>query len=325
MKRRDCLALGVGGLLTSPLASRLVMAQTFPSRAVRIVVPFTAGGAADLLARTVGQRLSDDLKQSFVIENRPGGGTVIGTQNVQNAPADGYSLLCMSNSFLLNSTLRAKPPYDALGDFVPVAMLAQSPQAIVVHRSHPATTLKGFIEWANAKGGGATYATVGPGTSQHVMGESLRSLAKLNMTYVPYPGGAPAVTALIGGHVDMVFQNLSESIEQIRAGTLRALAVSSHERLETLKDVPTIEEAGLRGFDLEVFFGLVARKGTPPDAIAKLNSDVRKALRSQAVRDRMMNFSLFPRDISADEFGDYLKSNSAKFTAAAKAAGVTIE
>lgn len=325
MNRRHWLARSAGGILALSPASRAVMAQAFPSRPVRIVVPFTAGGAADLLARTVGQQLSDNLKQSVVIENRAGGGTVIGTQNVLSAPADGYSLLCMSNSFLLNSTLRAKPPYDALNDFVPVAMLALSPQAIVVHRSHPATSLKAFIDWAKAKGAATTYATVGPATSQHVMGAKFREMTRLDMTYVPFPGGAPAVTALVGGHVDMVFQNLSESIEQIRAGNLRALAVTSRERLAILPDVPTIEEAGLPGFGLEVFFGLVARRGTPAEALSRLNTETRKALEAAPVRERLLNFSLFPADASVEAFGDYLKSNSALFTAAARSAGLSIE
>lgn len=325
MNRRKWLAVSAGALAAYPFAVERVGAQSFPSRPVRIVVPFSAGGAADLLARTIGQQLSENLKQSFVIENRPGGGTVIGTLNVLSAPPDGYSLLCVSNSFLLNSTLRAKPPYDAFADFTPVAMLAHSPQALVVHRSHPATSLKGFIDWARNKGSATTYATVGPGTSQHVMGERFRALTGLSMTYVPFPGGAPAVASLVGGHVDMVFQNLSESIEQVRAGTLRALAVTSRERLAPLPSVPTVEEAGLPGFELEVFFGLVARRGTPAEAIVRLNAEIRRALESAPVRERLSTFLLFPRDASIDAFGEYLKSNSARFTDAARAANVSID
>jgi len=325
MNRREYLSTGVFAAISAAGLTRSAQSQSYPSRPVRIVVPFTAGGAADLLARSVGQQLSDYAKQSFVIENRPGGGTVIGTQNVLSAPADGYSLLCMSNSFLLNSTLRARPPYDALNDFAPVAMLAMSPQAIVVHRSHPATTLNAFIDWARAKGSATTYATVGPGTSQHVMGDKFRRLAGINMTYVPFPGGAPAVASLVGGHVDMVFQNLSESIEQVRAGTLRALAVTSRERLAALKDVPTIEEAGLPGFELEVFFGLVARRATAPETIRWLNAEVQRALRATPVRERLLNLSMFPRAATVEAFGEYLKSNSERFTAAAREAGLSIE
>lgn len=325
MQRRRWIGNTLTGALGLALAPGLLRAQAFPSRALRIVVPFTAGGAADLLARTVGQQLSDNLKQPVVIENRPGGGTVIGTQNVLNAPADGYSLLCMSNSFLLNSTLRAKPPYDALNDFAPVAMLALSPQAIVVNRSHPAQSIGEFIDWARKKGSPITLATVGPGTSQHVMGERFRAQTKLDMTYVPFPGGAPAVGALVGGHVDMVLQNLSESIEQIRAGTLRALAVTSRDRLATLPNVPTIEEAGLPGFGLEVFFGLVAKRGSPADALARLNAEVGIALEAAPVRDRLLSFSMFPARTSLQAYSDYLKNNSELFTSAARAAGLSIE
>ena len=325
MKRRALLAAGAGSVLAPAALLNPVAAQSFPSRPLRIVVPFTAGGAADLLARSVGQPLSEALKQSVIIENRAGGGTVIGTQNVLGSPPDGYSLLCMSNSFLLNSSLRAKPPYDALNDFVPVSMLALSPQAIVVHRSHPAQSLKAFIEWARQKGAATTYATVGPGTSQHVMGAKFRAMTGLDLTYVPFPGGAPAVTALVGGHVDMVLQNLSESIEQIRAGNLRALAVTGRTRLESMPDVPTIEESGLADFGLEVFFGLVARRGTPAEAVSLLNAEVRRALRAPAVRERLLNFSMFPVDASVEAFGAYLKTNGERFTLAARSAGVSIE
>ena len=310
------LALGI-----NPLS----LAQTFPSKPVKIVVPFPPGGSGDLMARVIGQKLSEGWGQSVIVDNRPGGGTVIGTEAVARAPADGYTLLLMANSFTINAVIRASLPYDPNKDFAPVVLILISPQVLVVNPVHPAKTFAEFVALAKSEPGKQSYAAVGPATTQHIGGEMLWALTGVKMVYAPYAGGAPAVTALVGGHVDSVIANYSEVMTQIDAKRLRPLVVTSRERIEPLKDVPTVAESGYRDYDLAAWFGFIAPAGTPKDVIARINADVNRVLKMPEVRDKFIAQGLFPLGGTPEEMGVHIRSEMTKYAKVVKEAGIKVD
>jgi len=283
-------------------------AQTFPSKPVRLVIPFPAGGAMDSIARILAQPLGRAFGQNVIVDNRPGGGTVIATELVARSPADGHTVLLMANSFTINPAVRSKLPYDALRDFAGVGRLATVPVIFSVHPSVPARTFKELIALARARPGELTYATPGSGTNQHLIGELLKSMARIDINHVPYQGGAPATMAVMGGHTSVLIINVTESGPHIQAGKLRALAVTSLERSVDFKEVPTVAESGFPGFEAITWFGAVVPAATPRDAINRLNADIVRALQLPDVRNGLSKLGLSAAGTSAEEFDTFIRS-----------------
>jgi tripartite-type tricarboxylate transporter receptor subunit TctC len=292
-------------LLGIPIAAH---SQTFPSKPLRLVVPFPAGGALDTIARILVPPLSRTLGQNVIVDNRPGGGTVIATELVARSPADGHTLLLMANSFTINPAVRSKLPYDVLRDFAGVARLATVPVIFSVHPSVPARTFKELIALARARPGELTYATPGSGTNQHLIGELLKSMAGININHVPYQGGAPATMAVMGGHTSVLIINVTESGPHIQAGKLRALAVTSLERSVDFKEVPTVAESGFPGFEAITWFGAVAPAATPKDSINRLNTEFVRALLLPDVRNGLSKLGLSGAGTRAEEFDAFIRS-----------------
>ena len=300
---RFCVCAAV--LLGIPMVAH---AQTFPSKPVRLVIPFPAGGAMDSIARILAQPLGRAFGQNVIVDNRPGGGTVIATELVARSPADGHTVLLMANSFTINPAVRSKLPYDALRDFAGVSRLATVPVIFSVHPSVPAMTFKELIALARARPGELTYATPGSGTNQHLIGELLKSMARIDINHVPYQGGAPATMAVMGGHTSVLIINVTESGPHIQAGKLRALAVTSLERSVDFKEVPTVAESGFPGFEAITWFGAVVPAATPRDAINRLNADIVRALQLPDVRNGLSKLGLSAAGTSAEEFDTFIRS-----------------
>lgn len=281
----------LAGLLLQGLAAS---AADFPDKAVRIVVPFPAGGAADTFTRLLGQKLTTIWNQPIIVENRPGAGTVIGTAAVAKSPPDGYTLLIIANSFLINAKLQKELPYDGLKAFEPVVMLLNSPQVLAVNAESPYTTFAQVLAKSKEPGANLSYSTVGPNTSQNIGGELLKARTGLVATYVPFAGGALAGNAVMGGHVTMVLTNWNEIASNIRAGKLRPLAVTTRERIEPLKDTPTLAELGYPEVDVDVWFGVAAPRGTPDAVIDKLSQGFKQALADPEVRKQLMAAGFYP-------------------------------
>ena len=304
MRFLSLLALIAAALLAPGHAS----AQGFPGRPVRIVVPFPAGGSSDTLARLVAQHMAQHWGQAVVVDNKPGGGTVIGGSIVAKAPADGYTLLLVANSLVINAKLRSNLPYDGLKAFEPVARLTNSPQVIAVNAASPYKTLGELFEAARAQPGALSYSTVGPTTTQHIAGEMLKRAAGVDLTYAPYPGGAPAANAVLGGHVTSVLTNLNEVAGMLEAGKLRPLAVTTLERIDALKDVPTVAELGYPGYEAVAWFGMVAPAGTPRDVIARLADGFEAAMADPEVRAKVMHAGLYPAYLGPGAFAGHIAS-----------------
>jgi len=298
------------------------VAQDFPTKPVHFVVPFPPGGTADVLMRILADPLSERWGKPIIVDNRPGASTMIGSEIVARAPADGYSLLMNSASFLINPSLRAKMPFDVFKDFAPVMLLVNSPLLLVVNSSFAAKSLSALVDEARARPGQLSYATVGPGTTQQIIGEMLKLEAKIDLVYVPYAGGAPAVNAILGNHVTVVIANYSEVAQHLAAGTLRALAVASPERIDLLPNVPTISESGFKDIQGTVWFGIVAPAGTPKDTITRIQTDLALVLRLPTVRDKLVAQGLYPVGSTTDEFGPYMRAVSVKYEKVIQAAGI---
>ena len=265
-----------------------------------------ACGSADILGRLLGQQVSQAHGVNVVIENRPGAGTVIGTDYVSRAAPDGNTVLMVSNSFVINPHIR-KLNYDPFTSFAPVAQLVTSPQVIVVNSGSPYRTLADLRDAAHARPGDLTMAAVGPATTQHIGFEQLKHAANINVTYVPFGGGAPAMNALLGGHVAAVFGNYSEAVEHIKAGKLRVLASASRTRIEPLPDVPTVAELGFKDYDVEVWFGILAPAKTAKDATAQLASWFTAAMQLPEVKPKLVNLGLYPVGMCNADFGAHIR------------------
>jgi tripartite-type tricarboxylate transporter receptor subunit TctC len=287
-------------------------AEDYPAagRAIRVVVPFAAGGGTDAVTRIVAEHVAKSWGASIVIENKPGGGTMIASQSVAAAPADGYTVLATSNSFLVSPLLAERAPYDFDRDFTAVALLASSPHVLVVHPAVPARTLDELAAWAKAHAATAGFASFGRGSSNHLGFEVLKRRLGAEIVHVPYNGSAPAMKDLIGGHVPMMLGDLQNVREQVLSGTLRAIAVANETRLASLPDVPTVAEAGIAGFTSKSWFGLVMRSGTPEPIVAKWNSAVRAALNDPAVKARLEPHGVALAQMSPSEFGAFLRAEA---------------
>jgi tripartite-type tricarboxylate transporter receptor subunit TctC len=321
--RQTALALSLALALTATAAP----ADTYPSRVVKMIVPFPAGGTTDIFARHIGDRLAKAFGHNFVIDNRGGAGGNIGSDAVAKADPDGYTLLVGTvGTHAINSSLYARMTFDPVRDFAPVAFLAGVPNILVVNpKNVKATTVQDFIAEAKASPKKLSFASSGNGTSIHLSGEMFKQMTGVELVHVPYRGSAPAVNDLIAGQVDLMFDNLPSSIEQVRGGNLRAIAVTSAKRSAALPDVPTIAESGLPGFDASSWFAIFAPAKTPPEIVQKLNAEVLKALADPELQKRFADIGGEIRPYKPDELGAFVKAEIEKWAKVVKTSGAKIE
>ena len=303
------------------------LAQVYPSHPVRLIVPFPAGGSADLIGRALSKKMSEGLGQQVLVENRAGAGGTIGTGAVAKSVADGYTLGLGTVSTLgMAPVVRANPPYDSLAAFAPVSLAASAPFILVVNASVPASSLAELIALAKAKPGGLNFASIGDGTLQHFTGESFKSLAGIDIVHVPYKGVAPALVDLLGGQVQIGFDILASfQLQNLQSGKLRALAILGPARVAQLPSVPTAAEAGLPGLSVTAWFGLIAPKGTPAEIVARLNAEVRKAVASAELRDAIATQGLEPAADSPQEFAGVIEKEVARWAQVVKTSGFRAE
>ena len=318
--RRTFLRLAMGAAAL-PAVSRIAWAQAYPSRPVRIIVGFPAGGATDIQARLMGQWLSDRLGQQFIVENRAGASGNIGTEAVAKAPADGYTLLQVVTPHAINAALYTNLSFDFIRDIAPVICAARLAYVVVVNPSVPATTLPEFIAYAKANPGKINYGSAGQGTPQNSGCELFKMMTGLDLVHVPYKGGAPAVADLIAGHVQVVFAPVSESIQQVKAGRLRALAVTTAARLDVLPEVPTVGEF-VPGYEASGFAGIGAPRNTPAEIIAMLNKELNAGLADSKIKARIVELGGTVLGGSPAEFGAILSEAIEKWTRVIKFAGI---
>ena len=323
LARRTFLHLAAGAAAL-PAVSGIAGAQTYPSRPVRIIVPFAAGGGTDITARVIAQWLSERLGQQFIVENRPGGGTNIGTEAAAKATADGYTLLMVGTSNTANVSLYDKLNFDLIRDFAPVAGVIRAPHVVVVNLAMPVKTIPEFIAYAKANPGKVNMASAGNGTAGHLGGELFKMLTGVNIQHVPYRGGGPALLDLIAGQVQVYFAGMPEAIEYVRTGKVRALAVGTAMRADALPDIPTVGEF-VPGCESSIWFGVNAPKGTPVEIIDQLNRAINTALADPAIKARYaeLGSTVFPT-VPA-EFGKFIAAETEKWGRVVKFAGLKAE
>jgi tripartite-type tricarboxylate transporter receptor subunit TctC len=317
-------ALGLALLAASSFAP-IAGAQAWPDKAVKIIVPFAAGGPADVYARVIGQKLQDVLGQAFIVDNRPGGGAIVGTDAVAKSPADGYTLLLMSNTHTVNESLFRNKPYQLMRDFVPVAPLNYSDLVLVVHPSVPAKNLKELLDLARARPRELNYASSGPGTPYHMAGELFKAMAGVDITHVPYKGSAGARTDVMGGQVQMMFDAVTTMAPMVRSGQLVALGTTGTSRSTVLPAVPTVAEAGVPGYEATIWLGVMAPVGTPKAIIDRLNAEIGKITASAAIQEAWGKQGATPMNMSPDEFGRYLRTDIEKWAKIVKISGATVD
>ena len=303
------------------LVATSAVAQTYPNKTVKIIVPFAAGGPADLYARVIAEKLQQALGQSFVVEDRPGGGSIIGTDAVKQSAADGYTLLMMSNTHTVNESLIADKPFKLMTDFVPVAPVNYSDLVMVIHPSVPAKDLKEFIALAKSKPGQLNYASSGPGTPYHMAGELFKAMAGVNIVHVPYKGSSGARTDLLGGQVQMMFDAIPTMAPNVRAGKLRALGTSGEHRSSVLPDVPTVSEAGVPGYEATIWLGIMAPRGTPKDVVDKLNAEITRAANSPETKAEWAKQGAVAMSMTPEQFDKYLRQDIEKWAKVVKISG----
>jgi len=321
--RRQFLHVAAGAAAL-PAVSRFAWAQAYPARPVRIIVGLPAGGGADITARLMGQWLSERLGQQFLIENRPGAGTNVATEAVVRAAPDGYTLLLVLPPNAINATLYDKLNFDFIRDIVPVAGIMRTPLVMEVNPSFPAKTVAEFIAYTKANPGKINMASAGNGTSGHVAGELFKMMTGINMLHVPYRGGAPAITDLLGGQVQVLFDPVASSTEYIKAGKLRALAVTSTTRLEAFPDIPTVGDA-VPGYEASAFFGVGAPRGTPSEIIDKLNKEINAALADPKIKARFADLGGMTLPGSPSDFGKLIAEETEKWGKVIRAANIKPE
>lgn len=323
MLRRTFIAVAWTIGLCAPQA---LLAQTYPSRPVTIVVPNAAGGGTDTIARLIADQLSKQLGSSFVVENRTGAGMVVGTVAVAKAPPDGHMLLVgLNGNMTVNPSLYAKLPYDPVADFVPVAMLATYPFMAVVNNDLPVKSIKELIAYLKSKPGQIDYASAGNGTGQHLAPELFKMMTGTDMSHIAYRGAQPAYQDVISGRVPVFFDNMSTAMSLAKGGKVRALAVTSKKRSPLMPELPTIDEAGVPGYEYHTWFGLWAPKGTPQPVIEKLNAEVVKALADPVVRQRIADGAGEPATMALKDIEPFMQAEIAKWTEVVKRAGIKVE
>ncbi len=296
-------------------------AQDYPTKPVKIIVPYSAGGPADIYARFLGQRLQDALGQPFVIDNRPGAGAVIGTDAVAKSTPDGYTLLMMSNTHTVNESLIPNKPYVLLRDLVPVAPVNYSDLVLVVHPSVSAATLGDLIKLAKSQPGKLNYASSGPGTPYHMAGELFKAMAGVDIVHIPYKGSAGARTDVLGGQVQMMFDAVTTMSQHVKAGQVKALGTTGKTRSSVLPDVPTISEAGVPGYEATIWLGVMAPKGTPAAIVNRLNAEIAKIVARSDVRDEWAKQGAVGMTMTPDAFGRYMAEDIVKWERVVKISG----
>jgi tripartite-type tricarboxylate transporter receptor subunit TctC len=297
-------------------------AQTYPSHPMELVVPFVAGGTTDTVARLIAQRLTERWGQPAIVNNRPGGGSSIGTSLVAKAAPDGHTLLVTTIAFAINASLQ-KLPYDAVKDFTPITEIASIPLMLVVHNSLPVHNVKEFIEYSKAQPGGLDYATSGPGTSTHLAAEMFKTMTGANLVHVPFKGNAEVLNALLGGHVKVHFALTASTLQHVRSGALRVLAVTTEQRLPELPDVPTIAELGYPGYEISSWQGVFAPAGTPGEIVGKLNGEIAAMLKTPEVQARITREGAVPVGSSPEQWAKRFKNEVEKWARVAKSAGLS--
>jgi tripartite-type tricarboxylate transporter receptor subunit TctC len=320
LRRRNFLHL-VAGAAALPAVSRTALAETYPARPVRVIVPLAPGGATDVIARLIGQWLSERLGQPFVIENRPGGGTNVGTEAVVKSPPDGYTLLLASTPNTINATLYDKLNFSFIRDMAPVASIIRNALVMVVHPSLPAKTVPEFIAYAKANPRKLNMASPGNGTPNHVSGELFKMMTGVEMVHVPYRSGGPALTDLLAGQVQVMFPATVSSIEYIRAGRLRALAVTTATRSELLPDIPTVAEF-VPGYEASNWFGVGAPKATPAEIVEKLNREINAGLADAKMKARLAELGGDALALSPADFGKLIAEDTEKWGKVIRAANI---
>jgi tripartite-type tricarboxylate transporter receptor subunit TctC len=308
--------------LASLMAATTAVAQTWPAKPIRFVVPYPAGGPLDTIARLLGQKVSESLKQPVIVDNKPGAGGNIGADFVAKSPPDGYTILMGAvATHAINPTLYASIPYDPVRDFAPVTQVASTPNVLVVNPSIPAKSVREFIAYAKANPGKLNFGSGSTGSAGHLAGELFKTMAGVDMTHVPYKGAAPAMQDLIGGQIQLMFDNLASSLGQIKAGRVKALAVTTAKRTSLAPDLPTIAESGLPGFDISTWFGIFLPARTPQAIVERLHDEFVRALAMPDVREKMLQLGAEPVGNKPEEFAAYIKSEAEKYAKLIKASG----
>jgi tripartite-type tricarboxylate transporter receptor subunit TctC len=307
------------------VAASFAHAQDYPNKAVRIIVPFAAGGPADVYARYIAQRLQEATGQPFVVDDKPGAGSIIGTDVAAKSAPDGYTLLLMSNTHTVNESLIPSKPFQLLRDFAPVAPINSSDLVLVARSGLPASTLRELIAAAKAKPGALTYASSGPGTPYHMAGELFKAMAGVSILHIPYKGSSGARTDVVGGQVDLMFDAVTTMTEQVRAGKVKALATTGTTRSAVMPDVPTLAEAGVPGYEATIWLGLMAPKGTPAPIVARLNAEVQKIVANPETAKAWRAQGATPMAMSVAEFTRYLNDDIVKWARIVKISGAKPE
>ena len=321
--RRTILAAGMAALL--PFAAHAADPKKYPERPVRVVVGFSAGGTTDVVARIMAKELTAELGQSFVIDNKPGAGSNIATEQVARAEADGYTLLFVAVTSAINQTLYPKVRFDLVKDFAPVALGAKVPNVLVVNPNVPVNNVQELIAYAKANPDKVSYASSGSGTSIHMAGELFKLRTGLKTQHIPYKGSSPAVTDLMAGQVQFMFDNMPSSWPHVMNGKLKALAVTTTKRSPTAPDLPTMEESGIKPFDVSSWFGLIAPAGTPPEVVAKLNAAMNKAFDKPEVKEAYAKLGAVSEKNTPAQFGAFIKSEVASWAPVVKSSGATVD
>ncbi|HTS39111.1 MAG TPA: tripartite tricarboxylate transporter substrate binding protein [Xanthobacteraceae bacterium] len=322
-QRRKFLRLATIAI-AMPAISRIAIAETYPARAVRIVVPFPPGGVGDIIARLIGQSLQDRLGQSVIIENRPGAGGNVGTEAVIKSPADGYQLIWIGTNNAINATLYEKLNFNFIRDVAPVAGVVRGPLVMAINPSVPAKTVPEFIAYAKANPGKINMVSSGNGTGPHLAGEMFKMMTGVQMVHVPYRGEAPALTDLVGGQAQVMFANLPSSIEHIRGGRLRALAVTTATRSPALPDVPVVADF-VKGYEASTWLGVGAPKATPSEVIAKLNREINLCLKEPKLVARLAELGTAPMPLSPQAFAAFIAADTDKWAKAVKFSGAKVD
>ena len=325
LNRRCVVGLAASALAAPTLLSSRARAQDWPVKPVRVVVPFAPGGSTDITARLVGNRLQEMWGQSVVVENRPGAGGNIAADNVAHSDPDGYTIFIVGPGQATNQFLYPSLSYDPVGDFAPVTLLITQPNLMCVPNSSPAKSVQEFIAYCNANKGKVTYASSGNGTTLHLSGELFKRLAKVEMTHIPYRGGAPAINDLIPGRVDVIFDNMPSILSHVKAGSVRGLAVTTRERVAVVPDIPTIAESGVPGFDVMSWFGFFVPARTPQDIVARINADTNAALAHPSVKTRLEELGATPKGSTPAELANFLKSEIDKWGPVIREAKIRVD
>jgi tripartite-type tricarboxylate transporter receptor subunit TctC len=321
-RRNFCIALALAGLALAFDAP----AQGYPAKPIHFIVPYPAGGPLDTVARLLGAKLSESMKQPIIVDNKPGAGGNIGADFVAKSAPDGYTILMGAvATHAINPTLYASIPYDPVRDFIPVTQVASTPNVLVVNPSVPASNVREFIAYAKANPGKLNFGSGSTGSAGHLAGELFDTLAGVKMVHVPYKGAGPAMQDLIAGQIQLMFDNLASSLGQIKAGRVKALAVTTAKRTALAPDLPTIAESGLPGFDISTWFGVFLPAKTPPAIVEKLHAEFTRALAAPDVREKMLQLGAEPVGNRPEEFAAFIKSEAGKYAKLVKASGAKVD